>query len=347
MARLPKPQLLARVERAIIEGGWRYLRLPSPGGHPARYSVFLDERRVVVRIYIWNLTPGGRNRPLDEWRIQATAVAEFQRETSGKTLILGWDDERGVFVGFDWRRHQGPIGHSPSIQLREAALDAAAADGFAIHNKGNEELAVAFRPDFLVTYIANLEALHDCGAVDAEIEVLQQLGGSRVQVTDTQVAGAIAAPRRLAVLAAKRALRASDFRSRVLGAYGHSCAMCGIQLRLLDAAHILPAAHADSTDGTDNGVALCVLHHRAYDGELVTFDTAFRTHVNGEMARTLREEGHDSGLPEFRRALRPRLALPPRPQDRPARRFIDRANALRGWPPLTTLTETHVPAGPA
>ena len=143
MARLPKPRLLAKVERAIIEGGWRYLRLPSPGGHPARYSVFRDERRVVVRTYIWNLTPGGKNRPLDEWRIQATGVTEFQREPSGKTLILGWDDVRGVFVGFDLRKHQGTIGHSPSIQLREAALDNAAADGFAIHNKGNKELAVA------------------------------------------------------------------------------------------------------------------------------------------------------------------------------------------------------------
>lgn len=335
MARLPKPQLLARVERAIIEGGWRYLRLPSPDEHPARYSVFLDERRVVVRTYIWNLTPGGRNRPLDEWRIQATGVAEFQREPSGKTLILGWDDERSVFVGFDLRKHQGPIGHSPSIQLREAALNAAAADGFAIHNKGNEELAVAFRTDFLATYIANLEALHDCGAVDAEIEVLQQLAGSQEHVTDMQVAEAIAAPRRMAVLATKRALRASDFRSRVLIAYGHSCAMCGIQLRLLDAAHILPAAHADSTDGTDNGVALCVLHHRAYDGELVTFDAAFRTHVNDAMARTLNEEGQDGGMLEFRCALRPRLALPPSLGDRPARRFIDRANELRGWPLLT------------
>ena len=331
MARLPKPQLLARVERAIIEGGWRYLRLPSPGGRPARYSVFHDERRIVVRTHIWNLTPGGKNRPLDEWRIQATGVTEFQREPSGKTLILGWDDVRGVFVGFDSRKHQGTIGHSPSIQLREAALDNAAADGFAIHNKGNEELAVAFRPDFLATYIVNLEALHDCGAVDAEIDVLQQLGRGQEHVTDTQVKKTIAKPRHSAVFATKRALRASDFRSRVLVAYGHSCAMCGIQLRLLDAAHILPAAHKESTDGTDNGVALCALHHRAYDGELVTFDAEFRTHVKDAMARTLKEEGRHGGMPEFRRALRPRLALPPNKRDHPARHFIDKANEVRGW----------------
>lgn len=335
MARLPKEQLLAMVERSIIEGGWRYLRLPSAGEHPARYSVFRDELRVVVRVYIWNLTPGGTNRPPDEWRIQATGVNEFQREESGKTLILGWDDTRKVFVGFDLRKHQGPLGHSPSIQLREAALNDVVANGFAIHNKGNKELAVAFRPDFLATYIANMEELHDCGEIDTEIEMLQQLGSGQGRVADTQVNEVIAEPRRYAVLAAKRALRASDFRNRVLVAYGHSCAMCSVQLRLLDAAHILPAAHADSTDGTNNGVALCALHHRAYDGKLVTFDAKFRTRVNDAMARTLKKEGHDGGMPEFRHALRPLLALPPDKRDHPARHFVDKANELRGWPQFT------------
>ena len=92
-----------------------------------------------------------------------------------------------------------------------------------------------------------------------------------------------------------------------------------------------PAAHADSTDGTNNGVALCALHHRAYDSELVTFDPAFRTHVNDAKAIGLKEKGHDGGLSAFRSALQPMLTLPSDGRDRPARRFIDRANELRGW----------------
>ena len=77
MARLPKPQLFAAVERAIIEGGWRYLRLPSAGEHPARYSIYRDEQRIVVRVYIWNLTLGGKNRPLDEWRKRYPPILRF------------------------------------------------------------------------------------------------------------------------------------------------------------------------------------------------------------------------------------------------------------------------------
>ena len=177
MARLPKPQLFSRLERAILDNGWKYLSLSPPAEHPARYLIFQGEQRFTTRVYIWNLTPGGTNRPHDEWRIQATGVGRFESEPSGKTLILGWEDERGVFVGFDLHKHQGPIGYSPSIQLRERALDEAARNVFAIHNKGNEELAVAFRPDFLPTYLANVESLHKCGEFEGEIDLLQQLGG--------------------------------------------------------------------------------------------------------------------------------------------------------------------------
>lgn len=337
MPRLPKEELLATVERAILDGGWNFLRLSPSAEHPASYSIFPGERSgesgCIVQVYIWNLTPGGQNRPRDEWRIQATGVSRFEAEPSGKTLILGWENERRVFVGFDLRKHAGPIGYSPSIQLRERALDDAVVNGFAVHNKGNAELAVAFRPEFLATYIGNVERLHECGEFESEIELLQQLS-EQTDVDDTQMREVVAEPRRYAVVSAKRALREIGFRNRVLVAYGQSCAMCGVQLRLLDAAHILPAAHPESTDGTDNGVALCALHHRAFDRTLVTFDAKFRTHANEAMIERLAAESRDGGLAPFRRALRPILALPPDQRDRPARHFVDKANELRGWPHL-------------
>lgn len=332
MALLAKPQLLATVERAIVDGGWGCLRLSAPTQHPSIYSIFRGEQRHIIRVYVWNLTPGGKNRPPDEWRIQATGVDGFESNASGKTLILGWEDERGVFVGFDARKHQGPIGNSPSIQLREHALDDAVVNGFAIHNKGsNEELAVAFRPDFLATYAANVDPLHDCGEVASEIDLLSKLGEQADHLDDSDVGKVIAEPRRYAVVASRRALREIGFRNRVLVAYGHSCAMCGLQLRLLDAAHILPAAHPESTDATNNGVALCALHHRAFDRTLVTFDPEYRTHENEAMLQRLAAEHRDGGLAAFREALRPILALPPDRRDRPGRRFVAKANQLRGW----------------
>ncbi len=60
------------------------------------------------------------------------------------------------------------------------------------------------------------------------------------------------------------------FRARVLRAYGESCAMC--QLRhgdLLDAAHILPDTHPRGEPVVPNGLALCKIHHAAYDRNIL------------------------------------------------------------------------------
>ena len=133
---------------------------------------------------------------------------------------------------------------------------------------------------------------------------------------DAQISEKIDEPRRYAVVSTRRALREIDFRDRVLTAYGQRCAMCGVQLHLLDGAHILPAAHADSTDGTDNGVALCALHHRAFDGAFVTFDPDFRIRLNVGMVEELKAIEHAGGLKAFKKALRTILDLPPDKKDR-------------------------------
>ena len=141
----------------------------------------------------------------------------------------------------------------------------------------------------------------------------------------------VAAPRRWAVTQTRRALRALDFSERVLSAYRNRCAMCGMQLRLLDGAHILPVADPDSTDETANGVALCTLHHRAYDKGLVTFDTNHRIHLNENRFETLRLEGLAGGVESFCEGLREIIDLPVERRSRPRAYFIERANILRGW----------------
>ena len=60
MARLAKEQLFSVVEDAIRESGWYFLCLPSFEIHPARYQLYRDDQSYRVRVYIWNLTPGGQ-----------------------------------------------------------------------------------------------------------------------------------------------------------------------------------------------------------------------------------------------------------------------------------------------
>jgi putative restriction endonuclease len=107
--------------------------------------------------------------------------------------------------------------------------------------------------------------------------------------------------------------------------------MCGIQLKLLDAAHILPVAHPESTDETSNGVALCALHHRAFDRSLITFDDQHRIYFDEEQVEEFRKTGHDGGLDAFKNSLRPVLMLPPDRRDRPGSKFVVTSNKVRGW----------------
>ncbi len=68
----------------------------------------------------------------------------------------------------------------------------------------------------------------------------------------------------------KRRLHQPIFRTRVLRAYDDSCAMCRLRhVRLLDAAHILPDGHPRGLPAVPNGLALCKIHHAAFDENIL------------------------------------------------------------------------------
>jgi len=332
MPKLNKRQLLERVENGIKESGWNLLFVTDPSEHPARYQVYREHFSHAVRVYIWNLTHGGgRARPVDEYRIQVTGVPQFEPEIGGKTLILGWWDDVGVFAGFDYQHHKNPLGYSPSMQIREAALRNAVVNGLCPHQRGGDEIAIAFRPDFIGAYIDNLESLHQSGQVAGDVEILSRIGNEPERVSDEEINSRATEKRKFAFVSTKRALRDISFRARVLNAYSQKCAFCGLQLKLLDGAHILPVSQQGSTDETCNGVALCATHHRAYDHGLITFDPEYRVHMNRKRVEEFRETGHDGGLDEFVEKLKPILILPPDRRDRPNSDYVGRANTVRGW----------------
>ena len=56
------------------------------------------------------------------------------------------------------------------------------------------------------------------------------------------------------------------FREWVIRAYGSQCALCGLPyVKLLDAAHIIPDNEPSGEPIVTNGLALCRLHHAAFD----------------------------------------------------------------------------------
>ncbi|HEX8240510.1 MAG TPA: hypothetical protein VF574_12290 [Allosphingosinicella sp.] len=160
MARLNKEALIRRAMDSIAADGWTVISLTKGGMHPARFTMEREGVRHTVRLYIWNLSHGGKSRSASEFRIQVTGINGFQPEPNGRTLILGWSDDFGVFAGFDVQHRLGKLGASPSIQITAATLKSGAANGGALQDKTKGEWAIALRPDKLARYAQHLSAVH-------------------------------------------------------------------------------------------------------------------------------------------------------------------------------------------
>ena len=170
MARLNKEALIVRTIDAIVADGWNVVRLNQAGAHPARFTMEQDGVSHTVRLYVWNISHGGKNRSADEFRIQITSIDRFVAEPNGRTLILGWSEEFGVFAGFDIQHRLGVLGASPSIQVSSASLQAAGKRGVGKHDKKRGEWAIAVRPDKVGRYVQHITAAHagDLGPLLAE-----------------------------------------------------------------------------------------------------------------------------------------------------------------------------------
>ncbi|MBW4628225.1 MAG: hypothetical protein KME49_22610 [Brasilonema octagenarum HA4186-MV1] len=73
-ARLSKPALFKKLLAAIELSGSQSLIIEPH--HPFLFRVFKGEHQkyLMLRIYIWNCTHGGKNHAADEFRVQLTGV---------------------------------------------------------------------------------------------------------------------------------------------------------------------------------------------------------------------------------------------------------------------------------
>jgi putative restriction endonuclease len=99
-------------------------------------------------------------------------------------------------------------------------------------------------------------------------DILQSVG---LELTETEVGG--------------KSRRDPEFRQKIMTAYEHRCAVCGLDLRLDGHAVGIEAAHikwhqAGGPDTENNGLALCALHHKLFDRGAFTIGLDFRILVS-------------------------------------------------------------------
>lgn len=112
------------------------------------------------------------------------------------------------------------------------------------------------------------------------------------------------------------------FRAGVLLAYETHCAVCALgHAPLLDAAHITPDADPRGVPATTNGLALCKIHHAAFDANILGIRPNLTVHirsdvldeVDGPMLRHGLQDHHDRAL----------LVVPRRTSDQPDRARLE------------------------
>jgi putative restriction endonuclease len=126
--------------------------------------------------------------------------------------------------------------------------------------------------------------------------------------------------RRYAEVLVRQRLHQRLFRDRVLVAYEHRCALCRLGHRtLLDAAHIREDAQG-GLPVVPNGLAMCAIHHRAFDAFVLTVNPDYQVEVRPDVLQE--EDG-----PTLRHALQGlhggRIELPRHRAERPDRELLE------------------------
>jgi putative restriction endonuclease len=172
--------------------------------------------------------------------------------------------------------------------------------------------AQVFQPVMPVWLIAEEPHLHQF-VVALEPDQQSLVTGGSLVVTEVE--------RRYNIATARRRLHQPIFRSRVIHAYAGRCAVCRLPFeQLLDAAHIKSDAEGGSPV-TSNGLALCKIHHGAFDSNLLGIDHDYRIRIKESVLDTFDGPTLQHALKEIHGAA---LAqIPQRSTDRPNRLLLE------------------------
>lgn len=296
------------------------------GGNPYRFSI--NKKEFFVLIKNVHESGEGRTNP-DECRVQIASSQAFDVALSSKAdvVVLGYFADEQVFTAWNPYLMRPRYNQKQTVSLysRFSVMSRAVANGIAEYEDSNGQRIISFKPEYLGLYLDNITNIHTLN--EPELQELVRLS-DQLQLVDGDEEVDIDG-HKLQVNHV-RATRDPKFRRLVYDAYGHRCAMCGIQLELIEAAHIVPHAHPKGTDEITNGICLCALHHTAYDQSLVYFDDQFKIQMNTEKFEYLEKIGRDGGYRKLAGLAFENIQLPVNQIFHPNVENVRIANTVRG-----------------
>jgi len=127
-------------------------------------------------------------------------------------------------------------------------------------------------------YIVGDDSAHLTFTVSVEERRFASLGSGPPESEETEIR------RRYVTREFRQRLHQREFRERVVRAYQYHCAVCRLRRdELLDAAHIVPDADPRGVPSVANGLALCTLHHAAFDRHVIGITPDYVVEVRREV----------------------------------------------------------------
>jgi putative restriction endonuclease len=176
------------------------------------------------------------------------------------------------------------------------------------------------RPEFLGAYLENITVFHSSTEAALRRVVSQFPGEKSILPIEQKIRGV----RKKIVFKRKQYPRDPNFVRVVKEAYSHSCAFCGVQLELVEAAHIVPHGKPDSSDDVSNGILLCATHHKAFDQGLIRIGADFRISVDRKRREYLVHLGRANGIRTLDGLAGRRMKLPINRRHWPTSRNLER-----------------------
>ena len=322
----------------IERQGATVFRTDESDRRPARLRVITSSSSTDCLVFLWTITPGGGGpgvRPANERRIQMTNISGMPLQPGVRTLLGGWSEEHGAYAFWDARRHTQFSRRSPSLQVDATTLENASAIGIASQlrpTQHGEEVVISCAPSSLLWYVENGQPLHNSESDAVAVSDLATASVDEEREFIDSSTDEITSARRYDLVETMRAYRDAQFRPAVLQAFAYKCAVCSCDLKLVDAAHIVPVSDPRSTDNVTNGIALCRLHHGAYDNALLGVQSDYKIVVNPDMSSRLHAIRLDTALESFTDALPESIRVPATREARPSPANLRLGLQIRHWP---------------
>ncbi|KUG53617.1 hypothetical protein AVL62_02215 [Serinicoccus chungangensis] len=224
--------------------------------------------------------------PFDERKLREVALRWLEQRTDGGRQALSLEDLRDFEGGYDLASPAVELWQPPGFEALLSIRDERDVEGEQVQLDG-----LTLSPESSV----HIESLRVAEVRRFPLIWLQSIGGARylamfpLYVAARDGADFLLSPdetfgrlpeepesalevvmKRYVLAETKRRLHQPVFRAHVLRAYERRCAVCALRhVELLDAAHIVPDAHELGVPAIHNGMAMCKLHHAAYDANLL------------------------------------------------------------------------------